>query len=184
MSRRIIHGVTVECVEGNIARQPDMDAVVNAANAALRMGGGVAGAIHRTAGPGLEEECRPLAPIKPGEAVITGAHNLPNRHVIHCLGPVYGRDEPSDRLLASCYRRAIELAEENGLKSIAFPAISTGAFGYPAEPAARIALGTVVEMLPGLSSVRHIRFVLFGKADRELCDRLLAELPAGDAAEA
>ena len=91
----------MECVQGNIANQPDMDAVVNAANAELRIGGGVAGAIHRAAGPGLEKECRPLAPIRPGQAVITGAHKLPNRYVIHCLGPVYGRDEPAEGLLAA-----------------------------------------------------------------------------------
>ncbi|MCF8095488.1 MAG: macro domain-containing protein, partial [Desulfobacteraceae bacterium] len=95
MSRKEANGGTIECVQGDIANQPDVDAIVNAANAELRPGGGVAGAIHRAAGPGLEEECRPLAPILPGQAVITGAHNLPNSHVIHCLGPVYGIDKPS-----------------------------------------------------------------------------------------
>jgi O-acetyl-ADP-ribose deacetylase (regulator of RNase III) len=176
MAVRTIHGVTIECVEGNIADQPGIDAVVNAANAELRRGGGVAGAIHRAAGPGLEEECRPLAPIKPGEAVITGGHRLPNRHVIHCLGPVYGIDEPSDALLASCYRNALRLAERNGLRSVAFPAISTGVFGYPAEPAARVALATVLDELPRLASVRLIRFVLFGTSDLEVHDRVLQEL--------
>lgn len=97
---RTIKGVTIECVQGDITRQEGFDAVVNAANAELRPGGGVSGAIHRAAGPGLAEECRPLAPIKPGQAVITSAHKLPNRFVIHCLGPVYGVDKPSDRLLA------------------------------------------------------------------------------------
>lgn len=179
MSRREINGVIIECTRGDIASQPDMDAIVNAANAELRMGGGVAGAIHRAAGPGLEEECRPLAPISPGEAVITGAHNLPNRHVIHCLGPIYGRDKPADRLLASCYRNALELAEQNGLSSIAFPAISAGAFGYPLEAAARVAVKTILEELPELSSVRHIRFVLFGEPDRKVFDQVLAEL-SGD----
>ncbi|MFP3942695.1 MAG: macro domain-containing protein [Alphaproteobacteria bacterium] len=176
MAERTAHGVTIECVRGNIANQPDMDAVVNAANAQLRTGGGVAGAIHRAAGPGLEEECRPLAPIGPGEAVITGAHDLPNRHVIHCLGPVYGRDEPAGDLLAACYRNALRLAEENGLASLAFPAISTGAFGFPAEAAARIALETVLDTAPRLSSVKHIRFVLFGEQDRELFARMLEEV--------
>ena len=90
--KREINGVTLECVQGDITSQGDVAAIVNAANAELRTGGGVAGAIHRAAGPGLEEEARPLAPISPGEAVITGAHGLPNRHVIHALGPVYGRD--------------------------------------------------------------------------------------------
>jgi O-acetyl-ADP-ribose deacetylase (regulator of RNase III) len=152
-----------------------MEAIVNAANAMLRPGGGVAGAIHRGAGPGLAEECRKLAPIQPGQAVITGAHHLPNRHVIHCLGPVYGVDEPSDQLLSSCYRNALQLAEDNGIKSIAFPAISTGAFGYPLEPAVQIALNTVVTMLPSLLSVKHIRFVLFSNADQRIYEQALDE---------
>lgn len=176
MTKRKMNGITVECVQGDIAKQPDMDAVVNAANAELLMGGGVAGAIHRAAGPGLAEECRPLAPISPGEAVITGGHNLPNRYVIHCLGPVYGYDRPSDQLLASCYRNALQLAEENEIPSIAFPAISTGAFGYPMEPAARIALQTVLEMIPRLSSVKHIRFVLYNDSARRIHEQALEEL--------
>ncbi len=176
MPQRTIRGVTIECVQGDIANQADMDAVINAANARLVIGGGVAGAIHRAAGPGLEAECRPLAPIRPGEAVITGAHNLPNRHVIHCLGPVYGVDEPSDEMLSSCYRNALRLAEENRLRSVAFPAISTGVFGYPAEPAARVAFRTILDSLENLSSVTHIRFVLFNDADRKLHDRMLQEL--------
>lgn len=171
--KRNIQGVTLECVCGDIAHQPDMEAIVNAANAQLRIGGGVAGAIHRAAGPGLEEECRPLAPIRPGQAVITGGHALPNRHVIHCLGPVYGVDEPAAELLASCYANALKLAEHFKISSIAFPAISTGFFGYPMEQAARVALETVIEMLPGLSSVRHIRFVLFTKADLNIFERML-----------
>ncbi|MBA4144018.1 MAG: macro domain-containing protein [Nitrosospira sp.] len=176
MTHRRLHGVTVQCTQGDIANQPDMDAVVNAANAQLRIGGGVAGAIHRAAGPGLEEECRSLAPIRPGQAVITGAHGLPNRHVIHCLGPVYGQDEPADSLLASCYRNSLDLAEQAAIQSIAFPAISTGAFGYPLEPAARIALKTILDEVPRLSSVRHIRFVLFGAADQRLHAQVLEEL--------
>lgn len=123
----------------------------------------MAGAIHRAAGPKLDEECRPLAPIEPGEAVITGAHQLPNRYVIHCLGPVYGRDEPAAGLLASCYRNALRLAEENRIASVAFPAISTGAFGYPMEEAAEVALGTLAEVAPDLTEVRRVRFTLFGE---------------------
>lgn len=170
-----IKGKIIECVQGNIVDQPDMDAIVNAANAWLRPGGGVAGAIHRAAGTGLEEECRPLAPIRPGEAVITTAHNLTNRFVIHCLGPVYGVDQPSESLLASCYRNALRLAEDNGLASIAFPALSTGAFGFPVEQAARIAISTIVAELPGLAAVRRIRFVLFSAADLETHRLLLRE---------
>ena len=176
MTQRVIQGVTIDCLQGDIVDQPDMDAVVNAANAQLLIGGGVAGAIHRAAGPGLEAECRPLAPIRPGEAVITGAHNLPNHYVIHCLGPVYASDEPADELLASCYRNALRLAEQNNIRSIAFPAISTGAFGYPMEPAARIAFETILEQLDDLWSVKRIRFVLFDEADRELHDRILQQV--------
>ncbi|MFW6114704.1 MAG: macro domain-containing protein [Thermodesulfobacteriota bacterium] len=108
--------------------------------------------------PGPREECRPLAPIKPGRGVTTSAHNLPNRYVIYCFGPVYGVDEPSDQLLASCYRDAFKLAEDKGIKSIAFPAISAGACGYPLEAAARVALKTVSDLLPDLLSVTYIRF--------------------------
>jgi len=157
-----VDGVSIELVEGDITRQADVDAVVNAANAELLPGGGVAGAIHRAAGPGLADECRPLAPIRPGEAVITGGHELPNPWVIHCLGPVYGVDEPADELLAACYRRALVLAEERELGSVAFPALSTGAFGYPIEAAAEVALGEVLERAPGLRHVRTVRLVLFG----------------------
>lgn len=160
---KTVHGVRVECVRGDITRQEGFDAVVNAANAELRPGGGVAGAIHRAAGPGLAEECRPLAPIRPGQAVVTGGHRLPNPYVIHCLGPVYGRDEPAHELLAACYRNALRLAEERGLQAVAFPALSTGAFGYPLEEAAEVAIEAVAEACPGLRSVRRIRFVLWGE---------------------
>ncbi len=176
MAAREISGIRIECLQGNIADQPDMEAIVNAANAWLRTGGGVAGAIHRAAGPALETEGRPLAPIRPGDAVITGAGTLPNRHVIHCLGPVYGIDEPSDRLLADCYANALQLAEAHGIRSIAFPALSTGAFGYPLEPATRIALRTVLDRLSSLSRVKRIRFVLFGAADLETYRQVLVEL--------
>ena len=171
-----IHGVAVECVTGDIAHQRDVDAVVNAANAALLPGGGVAGAIHRAAGPGLAEECRPLAPIRPGEAVITGGHNLPNQYVIHCLGPVYGRDHPEAELLADCYRSALRLAEGEEISSIAFPAISAGIFGYPLEEAARVALKTVLEEIPKLSSVKRIRFVLFSAKTLAVFEKVLGEL--------
>ncbi len=170
--------VVIECVRGDITDQPSFDAVVNAANARLRTGGGVAGAVHRAAGPGLAEECRPLAPIEPGEAVITGGHDLPNPHVIHCLGPVYGEDEPADELLASCYREALRLAEEEGLGSVAFPALSTGAFGYPMDEAARVALGAVWELAPALESVGRIRFTLFGERALTAHEEALSELRA------
>lgn len=176
---RTVHGTKIECVKGDIASQPDVEAVVNAANAELRPGGGVAGALHRAAGPGLDAECRPLAPISPGETVVTGAHDLPNRYVIHALGPVYGSDRPERDLLAACYRGALSRAEELGLVSIAFPALSTGAFGYPLEEATEVALDTVSQEAPGLKSVSLVRFVLF--SNRELSvHRDALERLAGD----
>ncbi len=156
---------TLEAIRGDIASQPRIVAVVNAANAQLRIGGGVAGAIHRAAGPGLEEECLPLAPIKPGQAVITGAHKLPNDYVIHCLGPVYGRDKPEDKLLADCYRNALLLADQHEITSIAFPAISSGAFGYPVKEAAEVAIQTIKDIMPELKHVKLIRMVLFSESD-------------------
>jgi O-acetyl-ADP-ribose deacetylase (regulator of RNase III) len=166
----------IECLQGDIAHQPDIDAVVNAANARLETGGGVAGALHRAAGPGLAEECRPLAPIQPGQAVISSAHDLPNRYVIHCLGPVYGVDEPADVLLTGCYRQALELAHRHDVASIAFPAISAGAFGYPAAEAARIALSTVLDGLPEYPGLERVRFVLFDAASTQLHQRTLDTL--------
>jgi len=174
-----INDVVLECVQGDIVAQEGFDAIVNAANAWLRSGGGVAGAIHRKAGPGLEEECRPLAPIETGEAVITGGHNLPNPYVIHVLGPVYGVEKDPAEKLAACYRNALKLADEKGLKSIAFPAISTGIFGYPMEEAARVAFGTVLEVIPQLKSVNHIRFVLYSKRDFQLHEQVLTSVLEG-----
>jgi len=174
--KKTISGVTIECVKGNIASQADVIAIVNAANAQLRMGGGVAGAIHRAAGPGLEEECRPLAPIKPGEAVITGGHNLPNRYVIHCLGPIFGLDKPEDKLLADCYRNALKLTEEYKIESIAFPAISTGTFGYPVEEAAEVAFRTIIEIIPKLQHIKGIRFVLYSDRDLDIHEKTFSRL--------
>jgi O-acetyl-ADP-ribose deacetylase (regulator of RNase III) len=175
--RREFGAVTVECIQGDITSQQDVDAVVNAANARLAPGGGVAGAIHRAAGPDLAEEAIPLGPIEPGEAVITGAHGLPNRYVIHTLGPVYGQDRPEAELLTRCYRNSLALAEDNGVESIAFPAISTGIFGYPAEEAAEVALQTVREEVEGFERVRLVRFVLFGEKDLEIHEMVLSGLP-------
>jgi O-acetyl-ADP-ribose deacetylase len=174
--RREIDGRAIELVRGDITDQPDIDAIVNAANAELQIGGGVAGAIHRAAGPGLAEEGKPLAPIRPGECVLTGGHELPNPHVLHCLGPVYGSDEPSDTYLADCYRNALRIADDAGLTSVAFPAISTGAFGYPLEPATEVALSTIVGEVPTLTHVRLIRLVLFTPRDLEVHEQVLARL--------
>ncbi len=174
--QRTVNGIKIEVVRGDIASQTDVAAVVNAANAQLQTGGGVAGALHRAAGPGLAEECRPLAPIEPGEAFITGGHDLPNEYVIHTLGPVYGSDHPEEELLADCYRNSLALADEKGLDSVTFPAISTGAFGYPLNEATDIALRTVVEMTASLENVCIIRFVLFGDRERQAHEDRLSSL--------
>jgi len=155
----------LEIVEGDITEQPDLDAVVNAANAELMPGGGVAGAIHRAAGPELAGACRPLAPIQPGEAVITDAFGLPNRYIVHVLGPRHGIDEPSDRLLADAYRNALALCAEHRVASVGFPAVSAGAFGFPLEDAARIAVDTVRTCA---ADELTVRFVLFGARDRDV----------------
>lgn len=166
-------GIRLEAVRGDITRQDDMDAVVNAANAELAPGGGVAGAIHRAAGPGLYEEARKHAPISPGQAVLTDAYNLPNTSVIHCLGPRYGTDIPGAELLAACYENALKLAEEKRISSIAFPAISAGAFGFPVEEAAHTAITAVKQIAPTLQSLRVVRFVLFREPDKEIFTRYL-----------
>ena len=138
----------------------EVDAIVNAANTSLLGGGGVDGAIHRAGGWGLTTECRMLRGCATGEAKITRGHGLPARHVIHTVGPVWhGGRHNEDALLASCYRRSLELAAENGLKSIAFPAISTGVYGFPADRAARIAVETVKNMLS--RDARGIERVIF-----------------------
>ena len=158
----------LEAVQGDITQQSDITAIVNAANAQLAPGGGVAGAIHRAAGPNLFDECKKMTPIRPGEAVISAAYNLPNKYVIHALGPVYGMDKPENVLLADCYRNTLILAEEKNIDSVAFPAISTGAFGYPFEAATDIALQTVIDIAPDLNNIKVIRFVLFGDIDYEI----------------
>jgi O-acetyl-ADP-ribose deacetylase len=158
----------IQCLQGDIANQTGIDAVVNAANAQLKPGGGVAGAIHLAAGPELYEECKSLAPIQPGEAVITKAYNLPNKYVVHCLGPVYGRDKPEEKLLANCYINALKVADARGAESISFPAISTGIFGYPVEEAANVAFRAIQSQLPDLKNIRLIRMVLWGKEELEV----------------
>jgi len=168
--------LTVELKLGDISNQPSSGAIVNAANAQLRIGGGVAGAIHRKGDPELEELTRPLAPIKPGEAVITRAPNLPNEYVIHCLGPVYGRDEPSDKLLANCYRNALRLADQHQVKTIAFPSISTGAFGYPMKEAAEVAFRSVQDVAEKLEHVRKVEFILFDNQALDLHEKVLADI--------
>jgi O-acetyl-ADP-ribose deacetylase (regulator of RNase III) len=160
-------------VEGDITTLA-VDAIVNAANGELRRGGGVCGAIHRAAGPGLEAECLRLGGCATGDAKITGGHGLKARHVIHAVGPVWqGGGAGEDDLLASCYRRGVELAAAHGLKSVAFPAISTGIYGFPPERAAPIAVGAVAEALEGRPEMEVI-FCCFGREAAALHERALA----------
>jgi len=166
--RRGFPPITVECAQGDIADQPDMDAVVNAANAPLAPGAGVAGEIHTGAGAELYEACKPLAPIEPGQAVATPAFDLPNNWVIHCLGPIFGADEPAAALLALCYQNAMRIADELGATSLATPAISTGVFGYPIEEAASVAMTAVRQQAPCCASLRLVRFVLWSEEDRDI----------------
>jgi O-acetyl-ADP-ribose deacetylase (regulator of RNase III) len=155
----------IELVKGDITRQ-EVDAIVNAANSGLMGGGGVDGAIHRAAGPGLLEECRAIVAKRgrcpTGKAEITSGGKLKVRHLIHAVGPRYGRHAGKEaELLASAHRESLRLASEAGCQSVAFPAISTGAYGYPLDEAAPIAIQAVRESLASYPSIKRVRFVLF-----------------------
>jgi len=163
----------IAAVQGDITQQT-VDAIVNAANTTLLGGGGVDGAIHRAAGPELLTECRPLGGCPTGEARITQGYRLPARYVIHTVGPVWSggkRREPE--LLRSCYVESLRLAAEHAVKSIAFPSISTGAYRYPIEQAAGIAVETVRAELQRPTSVELVRFVCFSRSDLEVYRNLL-----------
>ena len=157
-----------------------VDAIVNAANERLLGGGGVDGAIHRAAGPELKEECRKIGGCPTGEARITKGYELPARHVIHTVGPVWhGGDKGEPEKLAACYRNSLKLAAENGAKTVAFPGISTGVYGYPLENATRLAMDTVSDCLAELPGIEEVRFVTFGDRATEVAERALAELQTG-----
>jgi len=172
----------IELVQGDITQQ-DTAAIVNAANRTLLGGGGVDGAIHRAGGPTVLEECRALGGCATGDAKLTRGGTLKAQYVVHAVGPVYqggGRGEPG--LLASAYRRSLEVAAAQGVRSIAFPSISTGAYGYPVAAAAEIALRTVVDFLRGDSRIELVRLVLFSASDLAAYSQALsaasAALPA------
>ncbi len=155
----------LDVVLGDITKQ-EVDAIVNAANPTLLGGGGVDGAIHRAAGPGLLEECHRIGGCPTGEARITKGYRLPAKYVIHTVGPAWrGGKGGEDELLRSCYRNSMKLAGENGIRSIAFPSISTGAYGFPIERAAPIAIKTVNESLKELESIEQVTFVCFARPD-------------------
>ena len=172
-------GPPIEVVEGDITTLK-LDAIVNAANSMLLGGGGVDGAIHRAAGPSLREACAELGGCETGEAKITPGFNLPARYVIHTVGPIWqGGGQDEDRLLADCYRNSLALARANGLRSIAFPAISTGAYGFPPDRAARIAVETVIAALKETPSFEGVLFCCFDSTSRERHEAALADALGG-----
>lgn len=173
MSQSFLNGRVVVLV-GDITAQ-DVDAIVNAANSSLLGGGGVDGAIHRRGGPQILKECQELRKTRypdglpTGEAVITSGGNLPARYVIHTVGPIYGQDpEREAELLAACYRNSLTLARQHAVSSIAFPSISTGAYGYPKSEAAAISSRTIKEFLDIDESIRHVGLVFFHERDARL----------------
>lgn len=176
MTSFVVQSGRIELVRGDITTQ-ETDAIVNAANTSLLGGGGVDGAIHRAGGPQILSECKKLGGCETGDAKITTGGRLPARYVIHTVGPVYrdGR-RGEDRLLASAYRRSLEVASQHNLSSLAFPSISTGAYRFPIEQAARIALSTVKAYLTEHSDLHLVRFVLFSTDDLAVYERVAGEI--------
>ena len=154
----------IELLQGDITGL-DVDAIVNAANRSLLGGGGVDGAIHRAAGPGLLAECRTIGGCPTGEARITGGYNLIARYVIHTVGPVYSGKQVDGRLLSQCYENSLQLALDHGISTIAFPAISCGVYGYPIKAACKVAVDSTCNVLKGNRSIKRVIFVLFSTGD-------------------
>ena len=176
MVKVTINKSILELIEGDITEQ-ETDAIVNAANSSLLGGGGVDGAIHRAGGPKILEECRKLGGCPTGEARITTGGNLTAKYVIHTVGPVYsGGKQREAELLANAYKNSLSLASQYKLKSVAFPSISTGAYGYPVNEAAIIALKTVMNYLKTYTDIELVRFVLFGQKAYQAYDKALQEL--------
>lgn len=166
----------LEVIDDDITRQ-QVDAIVNAANSSLLGGGGVDGAIHRAAGPQLLAECRNLGGCPTGQAKITRGYNLPAKHVIHTVGPVWhGGSSDEDQLLENCYRNSLKLAVEQGVRTIAFPSISTGIYGFPIERASRIAVKTVKAFLEQEEKIDKVLFVCFGQHDYQVYQDAMQEV--------
>ena len=161
MSTHTINDVLLVLTQGDIVKVP-ADAIVNAANSHLGGGGGVDGAIHRAGGPGIMQECRKIGGCPTGSAVATTAGNLPAKYVFHAVGPIYSGTEKDAQLLASAYKRCLELAEEYQIASISFPSLSTGVYGYPLDEAAPIALRTIIEHIQHPTSLKQVTVVLYG----------------------
>ncbi len=173
-----INDTLVSLKRGDITFE-DTDAVVNAANSSLAGGGGVDGAIHAAGGPEIMKECRAIGSCPTGEAVITTGGRLKARRVIHTVGPIYGAgDRGEEELLRSAYEKSLALAVENDLESIAFPSISTGAYGYPVKEAARVALSTVIDFIKKNDGLSLVNFVLFSSRDLKVYSEALEELTA------
>lgn len=174
--QKTINSTTLSLIKGDITRE-ETDAIVNAANSRLAGGGGVDGAIHRAGGPKIMEECRKIGGCPTGSAVITTGGNLKAKYVIHTVGPIY-RDgaHNEEKLLAGAYKSSLELTVKNGIKSIAFPSISTGVYGYPINEAAGIALKTVIDFIKGNKGLSLVRFVLFSDRDFDVYKKALEKL--------
>ncbi len=175
MSTRTINGVTLALLRGNIV-EVQVDAIVNAANSGLRGGGGVDGAIHRAGGPSIMEECRKIGGCPTGSAVATTAGRLPARYVFHAVGPIYRGSQDNEFLLSSAYQSCLNLAEQHQVKSIAFPSISTGIYGYPVELAAPIALRTIIEHIKKPTCLQQVLMVLFGESAYKVHEQALDQI--------